>query len=249
MTCASDRFHAPTRAGPTSGRFRPAGRLRLPVLPPRITWTAIIVRMGRLLLITGPPGAGKSTVARIVADRAKRSVLVSGDTFFGFLARGAIQPWLAESNEQNEIVTRAAASAASTYAASGYSTVYDGVVGPWFLPVFLSATTLEQLDYVILLPDVESCVRRVETRRGHGLSAPLSNVPRAEPAGPECRRRRNEWPAFGVDAGARDTCPRRALSPPPQTMFSAGRPSCGGLRLSGHNSFNRRPVQASALNC
>jgi hypothetical protein len=135
----------------------------------RISWTAIIVCMGRLLLITGPPGVGKSTVARIVADRAKLSVLVSGDAFFGFLASGAIQPWLAESNDQNEVVTRAAASAAGRYASGDYLTVYDGVVGPWSLPIFLGETTLERLDYVILLPDVESCVRRVDARRGHGF--------------------------------------------------------------------------------
>lgn len=53
---------------------------------------------------------------------------VEGDAFFAFLARGAIEPWLPESKEQNEVVTRAAASAAGRYAAGGYLTVYDGVV-------------------------------------------------------------------------------------------------------------------------
>jgi len=48
--------------------------------------------MGSLLVITGPPGAGKSTVARILAERVEPSVLVEGDSFFAFLARGAIPP-------------------------------------------------------------------------------------------------------------------------------------------------------------
>jgi hypothetical protein len=52
----------------------------------------------------------------------------------------------------------------------GYTTVYDGVVGPWFLPTFGAATGLDHLDYVIILPPVEVCVRRVATRRGHGFT-------------------------------------------------------------------------------
>jgi hypothetical protein len=120
--------------------------------------------------VSGPPGAGKSTVARVLANRAARSVLVEGDAFFGFLAGGAIEPWLAESNEQNEVVTRVAASAAGLFASSGYWTVYDGVVGPWFLPVFSTATGLDRIDYVILLPSVDQCVSRVATRLDHGFT-------------------------------------------------------------------------------
>jgi hypothetical protein len=129
-----------------------------------------IAVMTPLLVVTGPPGAGKSAVAQRLADRFEPSVLVAGDLFFGFLGRGAIPPWLPESNEQNEIVTEAAALAAGRYASGGYMTVYDGVVGPWFLPTFTVATGLDCLDYVVLLPSVERCLQRVATRLGHGFT-------------------------------------------------------------------------------
>lgn len=122
---------------------------------------------GSLLVVTGPPGAGKSTVARILADRFEPSVLVEGDSFFAFLARGAIPPWLPEANDQNDIVIQASASAAGRYASGGYLTVYDGVVGPWFLPTFVTATGLACL---ILLPSLQRCVNRVGTRQGHGFT-------------------------------------------------------------------------------
>src|SRR5438477_11761411 len=113
---------------------------------------------GPLLVITGPPGAGKSSVARLIANASDQSVLVEGDAFFGFLASGAIEPWLAGSNDQNTVVTRAAAAAAGQFASGGYLTVYDGVVGPWFLATFAAGTGLDRLDYVALLPSVDDCI-------------------------------------------------------------------------------------------
>jgi adenylate kinase family enzyme len=65
--------------------------------------------MASLLIVSGPPGAGKSTLAAALAGELPRSVLVSGDQFFRFLATGAIEPWSLESAEQNHVVTEAAA--------------------------------------------------------------------------------------------------------------------------------------------
>jgi len=125
--------------------------------------------MGSLLVVTGPPGAGKSTLAEAIAGRLSRSVLVEGDAFFGFLRSGAIEPWLPESHDQNALVTQVAGGAAGKFANGGFETIYDGVVGPWFLDEFLSASGLPSLDYVVLLPSVETCIKRVLARKNHGF--------------------------------------------------------------------------------
>ncbi|MBK5288082.1 MAG: AAA family ATPase [Acidimicrobiia bacterium] len=123
-----------------------------------------------LIVLTGPPGAGKSTVAAALVQNFDQSVLVEGDAFFGFLASGAIPPWLPESHRQNEIVTQSSGRATGQFAAGGYTTVYDGMVGPWFLPTFAAATGVDVLHYVILFPTIETCLHRVATRSGHGFS-------------------------------------------------------------------------------
>lgn len=104
-----------------------------------------------------------------MASAADRSVLIEGDAFFGFLANGRIEPWLSGSHDQNIVVTQAAAAAAGHFATNGYDAVFDGVVGPWFLPTFAAATGLDHLDYVILLPSVERCVVQVGHRVDHGF--------------------------------------------------------------------------------
>lgn len=123
-----------------------------------------------LIVVTGPPGAGKSTVADELVRAFPSSALVIGDDFFRFVRGGWIEPWLPEAHRQNETVVAASAAATGRFVSGGYTVVYDGVVGPWFLPAFAAATGAAELAYAVLLPPEDACLTRVATRAGHGFT-------------------------------------------------------------------------------
>jgi cytidylate kinase len=126
--------------------------------------------MADVLVVTGPPGAGKTTVARRVATMFHPSALVVGDDFFAFIQEGYVPAWTPEAHHQNEVVLQAAGAATGRLAAGGYTTVYDGVVGPWFLETLHAATGTERLHYVALLPPEDVSVQRVQSRARHGFT-------------------------------------------------------------------------------
>lgn len=126
--------------------------------------------VGELIIVTGPPGAGKSTVARLLSKMFESSALVAGDDFFAFIDQGYIEPWTAAAHRQNEVVVGAAAATAGRLATGGFAVVYDGVIGPWFLDAFGHATGLQRLHYALLLPPEEVCLNRVDSRTGHGFT-------------------------------------------------------------------------------
>ena len=127
------------------------------------------VAMGELVVVTGPPGAGKSSVSEQLATGFTPSALVAGDVFFAMMKQGYILPWLPPARRQNSVIIEAAAAAAGRLTELCF-VVYDGVLGPWFLPTFLRATGLSQVHYLILLPPLEVCLERVRTRVGHGFA-------------------------------------------------------------------------------
>ena len=134
------------------------------------TWVTM-VDMGAVVVVTGPPGAGKSATAASLADLLDPSALVPGDAFFGFLGNGAVEPWREDAHAQNTAVVQAAAAAVGRLA-QDRDVVYDGVLGPWFLDAFLGAAGLPSLHYAVLLPPLDVCLERIRSRRGHGFTDP-----------------------------------------------------------------------------
>ena len=122
-----------------------------------------------VLILTGPPGAGKTTTAAALAARFPRSVHLESDRFFQFIRSDYVEPWRPESSEQNRVVMRIVAEAAARYAAAGYFTVIDGIVIPgWFLEpvreVLHDAGHLVAL--AVLRAPMPVCVGRVQEREG-----------------------------------------------------------------------------------
>ena len=83
------------------------------------------MNQGRIIVITGSPGTGKTTTASIVAKESDmdKSVHMHTDDFFHYLSKGAIPPHLPESNEQNLVVIEAFLEAAKRYARGGYDVI------------------------------------------------------------------------------------------------------------------------------
>jgi cytidylate kinase len=125
--------------------------------------------MGELVVVTGPPGAGKTSVAERLATMRTASALVPGDTFFAMIKNGYVPPWLPEARRQNEVIIEAAAAAASRLSEISF-VVFEGIVGPWFLPAFVRAAQPADVHYVVLLPPLRICIERVRSRGDHGFS-------------------------------------------------------------------------------
>ncbi|SRR6266571_756080 len=129
---------------------------------------------GRVIVLTGPPGAGKSTVASMLASGLRLSVHLHCDDFWRYIRHGRIAPYLPQAHRQNQTVIDALAQAAVSYAAGGYQVICDGVIGPWFIDVFCAAAITRGigLDYVVLRPDLATTLRRAASRADPALTGP-----------------------------------------------------------------------------
>ncbi|SDW47861.1 Chloramphenicol phosphotransferase-like protein [Amycolatopsis xylanica] len=123
---------------------------------------------GEVIILTGPPASGKTTVADLLASTASTpTVHLTTDQFYRAIKTGFIPPYLPESQQQNEVVVDAIVATVSTFSRGGYDVVVDGIVGPWFLPPFRKA--LENLSYVVLRPSLPTTLARAKERVGDEL--------------------------------------------------------------------------------
>jgi predicted kinase len=137
-----------------------------------------------VVLITGPAGAGKSTVAQLWASRRPRCAVVDQDVIRHFVKGGFADPvtgWDEERQRQWTLARELTVKLAREYTAAGFDCVIDApyVPGPagdrygdrdW--ETLLGA--IGARGPVVLLPDLAALQTRVQARTGiKKLSPPL----------------------------------------------------------------------------
>jgi predicted kinase len=128
-----------------------------------------------VLVLTGPPGVGKTTTAGVLAGRSSFAVHLESDVFLRFVRSGYVEPWRPESHEQNGVVFEAVAAAAARYSTAGYFTIIDGIVIPgWFMEPLRDALKSAGLpvSYAVLREPVSVCIARAGDREGEALADP-----------------------------------------------------------------------------
>jgi AAA domain len=120
-----------------------------------------------ITIVTGPPGAGKSTVCSLLARTRPLGLHLVGDQLFHWIVSGYVPPWMPGASRQNATVMAAMADAAGRFSEDGYDVFVDGIVGPWFLPHWLSAVPpSESIRYLILRPSRVVALARAIGRTG-----------------------------------------------------------------------------------
>jgi cytidylate kinase len=119
--------------------------------------------MPSLTIVSGSPGAGKTTISKLLAQRAPRGVNIESDEYYYDIV-DLISPSTPEARDQNDTVITAVARAAGAYVEGGYDVVLDGIFGPWYLPLVVQESGAGEIDYVVLRTSLANAFERVAVR-------------------------------------------------------------------------------------
>jgi len=156
--------------------------------------------MGQIVILSGPVGAGKSTVAReLIAASGEGTAYIEGDTFWSFIAKPATGQSYPKAFT---MIMRAMTATARHYERDGYEVLLDFSIPPWYLEAIGKLLQGKSFSYVVLRPSEEVCAARARPRAPRVRSPTTSRTrnctgPSTEWSAirsPTMRRRPRRWP-------------------------------------------------------
>ena len=116
--------------------------------------------------ITGPAGAGKSTVSKVLAEKFAKSAVIDVDYLRSMIVGGYVKPWPhnEEAGMQISLGIKNSCSLANNFLEQGFSVFINGVVGTKDLKEYYDFFGTEKLKVFLLLPSKEVLLDRFDKR-------------------------------------------------------------------------------------
>jgi GrpB-like predicted nucleotidyltransferase (UPF0157 family)/chloramphenicol 3-O-phosphotransferase len=133
----------------------------------------VLSESGPVYIISGPMAAGKSTVARLLAERFIRGVYLEGDFFRRSIVSGRVEMTpdaSTEALEQLRLRYRLAAAAADTYSQAGFTVVLEDVIAGELLVEYRASIQSRPCHVVVLMPSREAIAEREAQRANKGYT-------------------------------------------------------------------------------
>lgn len=118
--------------------------------------------MTDLYIITGPAGAGKSTISRKIAESKSKSVLIEGDDIYHQVVGGYVQAWKQGNNL--DIFWKICIDMIDIYLSNGYTVVFNYIVNPENIKALQDKFKEYKIKFIILITDEGTLLSRDKER-------------------------------------------------------------------------------------
>ena len=118
--------------------------------------------MTDLYIITGPAGAGKSTISRKIAESKSKSVLIEGDDIYHQVVGGYVQAW--KQGNHLDIFWKICIDMIDIYLSNGYTVVFNYIVNPENIKALQDKFKEYKIKFIILITDEGTLLSRDKER-------------------------------------------------------------------------------------
>lgn len=116
-----------------------------------------------LYIITGPPGVGKSTVSKVLAEKKEKSALIEGDDIYHLVCGGYVKPWL-EGNHL-EVFWENCIDLIENFLNRGYDVIFNYICTPEDIEGLKNKIRNTKIKFSILVVDEATIIKRDKMRQ------------------------------------------------------------------------------------